>query len=319
MKVRIGVGLGVSRGSGAGRPGGHDSGRPDGPDGASPGFGEVVDALEESGFASLWCSERLTSPTIDPLVALSFAAGRTTRIKLGTSVLVVPGRNPVVLAKQLGSLASLSKGRLLPAFDLGAVDPAEQQAFGVERSERAGWIEEVLPLLRRLWSERSVDHSGTRFSYESLSISPKPPGGHLDVWLGGRAPSELRRTGRLADGWLASFCTPEEASAGRDVIESAAAAAGRQIDPEHFGALVSFATRPLSDDLRSRLARVRPAGAIEDVVPIGTEALRERIEAFVRVGVSKLVLVPLEPAGPKYFESLGASVLDQQRVVASDI
>ena len=142
------------------------------------------------------------------MVSLAFAAGRTQKLKLGTSVQVLPGRNPVLLAKQWASLDVLSGGRALPAFGLGVVEPHEQQAFGVTREERAPWFDEALPLIRRLWSEDTVDHDGPRFQYEGVSIGTRPVQQPLDVWLGGRAPGELRRVGDLADGWLPSFCTP---------------------------------------------------------------------------------------------------------------
>src|SRR5262249_52989106 len=82
------------------------------------GFAGLVDGLEANGFDSLWCSERATGPIPDPVVALTFAAGRTKRLKLGTSVQVLPGRNPLLLAKQWASLDVLSGGRALPAFGL---------------------------------------------------------------------------------------------------------------------------------------------------------------------------------------------------------
>src|SRR5437588_11961815 len=149
MKVRIGYGLGTQ---------GSDTGR----------FGAMVDALEGHGFDSLWLSERITGGAVDPVVGMAFAAGRTRKLKFGTSVMVLPGRNPALLAKELASLDRLSEGRLLPAFGLGVADPAEHQAFGVTGRERGPWVEEALPLLRRLWSEDAVDHDGPRFRYQGL-------------------------------------------------------------------------------------------------------------------------------------------------------
>ena len=123
MKVRIGYGLGVQ--------GLRDD----------TSFGELVDGLEERGFDSLWLSERLTGDAPDPMVGLAYAAGRTRKLKLGTSVQVLPGRNPAVVAKEWASLDRLSGGRTLPAFGLGVANPAEQQAFGVARDERAAWFD----------------------------------------------------------------------------------------------------------------------------------------------------------------------------------
>ena len=172
------------------------------------------------------------------------AAGRTKKLKLGTSVQVLPGRNPVLLAKEWASLDRLSNGRTLPAFGLGVADPREQQAFGVARGDRAKWFDEALPLIRRLWTEDSVDHDGERFHFEAVSVRPKPVQQPPDVWLGGLAPSELRRIGRLADGWLPSFCTPADVERSRPVVEEAAAGANRAFDDEHWGRWSPTATGP---------------------------------------------------------------------------
>ena len=283
MKVRVGYGLGVA--------GLH----------RDDAFGEFVDALERHGFDSLWLSERLTGDAPDPLVGLAYAAGRSTRLKFGTSVLVVPGRNPIVLAKALASLDRLSNGRLLPAFGLGVADPAEQQGFGVARGERAAWFDEVVPLLRRLWLEDEVDHDGPRFHYERVRVRPKPVQTPPDVWLGGIAPSELRRVGRLGDGWLPSFVTPADVAAGRVQIEKAAAEAGRAIDPEHWGVLVPYvadgAGSGVPDAFISRVAARRRGVDPADLVPVGLEHVVGHLRRFVDEGFSKFVLIPLvEPA-----------------------
>jgi probable F420-dependent oxidoreductase len=257
-------------------------------------FGTLVDDLERLGFDSLWLSDRLTGAAPDPLMALSFAAGRTQRLKLGTSVLVLPGRNPVVLAKELASLDRLSGGRLLPAVGLGANDVREHQGFGVASRERVAWTEEVVPLMRRLWTEDTVDHQGPRFHYQSLSLLPHPVQQPIDIWFGGLAPAALRRIGRLGDGWLPSYITPAEAAAGRKVIEEAAARAGRQIDPEHYGVMIVYAKNtPASASLRP-LATRRPGVAPDELLPIGLSAVRSTLEQFIAVGTSKFVLRPLE-------------------------
>ncbi len=149
--------------------------------------------------------ERVGGDAPDPVIGLAVAAGRTRSLKLGTSVQVLPGRNPALLAKEWASLDRLSGGRALPAFGLGNPLAAEHQAFGVTREERAPIFDEALPLIRRLWREDAVDHDGAHFSYRGLTVRPKPLQDDIDVWLGGRAKSELRRCGRLGDGWLASF------------------------------------------------------------------------------------------------------------------
>ena len=276
MKVRIGIGTGAH-----GAPG----------DGAA--FGEYVDTLEELGYDSLWVTERLAGDTLEPLATLSFAAGRTTRMKLGTSVLVVPGRNPVVLAKELATIDRLSGGRLLPAVGLGAPNPTEHLAFGVRREERAAWFDEALGLMRRLWTEDDVTHEGDRFRVESLTLGPRPVQQPIEVWLGGQAPSELRRAGRLGDGWLPSFCTPDEVAQGWELVNATAAEHDRSIDPEHLGVLISFAEAEVPAPIAGFLERRRPGADPSTIVPVGLDQLRARIESFIDVGASKFVVLPL--------------------------
>ena len=300
MKVRIGFGLGVRTKLNDG------------------GFAQVVDALERLRFDSLWFSERIGGEAPDPLVAMAFAAGRTTRLKLGTSVMVLPGRNPVVLAKELATLDRMSGGRLLPAFGLGVADPHEQQAFGVERPARAKLFDEAIQVLRGCWAEGSLTHHGEHFHYDDLRVLPKPHQHHVDIWLGGIAPSELRRVGRIADGWLPSFVTPDDAARGREVIEAALTEHGRTIEDDHYGALIPYALGPLPDALVAGLAQRRPD--LDDpaiLVPQGWDALMSTIDQFVAVGTSKFVILPIvEPATPdewvSHLEDAAPIVLPRQ-------
>jgi probable F420-dependent oxidoreductase len=197
-----------------------------------------------------------------------------------------------LVAKEWASLDRLSGGRALPAFGLGVANPAEQQAFGVARDERAAWFDEALPLVRRLWTEDDVDHDGPRFSYRGLTVRPRPVQEPPDVWLGGRAKSELRRVGRLGDGWLPSFSTSGEVAAGRVVVEEAAADAGRDIDVEHYGALVIYVRDAIPDLLAAGIKARRPDADPGELVPVGLPALRAHLERFLEAGFSKLVLVP---------------------------
>lgn len=300
MKVRIGVGFGV-------RTKLHDE-----------GFGVVVDEMERLRFDSLWLSERISGDAPDPLVACAYAAGRTTRMKFGFSVMVLPGRNPVVLAKELATLDQLSGGRLLPAFGLGVADPHEQQAFGVAREDRASLFDESLRVIRACWGTEPVTHHGRWFHYDQLEVRPKPRQTPPDVWLGGIAPSELRRVGRLADGWLPSFVTPADVAAGRLVVEQVAAEHGRVMDPEHYGVLVPYAHGPLPDALVAGLSARRPD--LDDpnvLIPQGWDALRSRLSEFVSVGASKFVVLPIvEPdsadAWCAHLGDLADAVMDLQ-------
>lgn len=277
MKVRIGFGLGT-------RTTLHDD-----------RFGHVVDELEALRFDSLWVSERIGAEAPDPLVALAYAAGRTERLKVGMSVMVLPGRNPVVLAKALASLATMSGGRLLPAFGLGQVNPVEQQAFGVERRERGPWFDEAMSILRQCWTGEPVVHHGERFRYDGVVVRPVPE--RMDVWLGGFAPSELQRVGRLADGWLPSFVTPADAERGRAVIEAVCAEHAREIEDDHYGVLIPYTLGPVPEPMLAQLAKRRPDVDPASIVPTSWDELAALIGRFVEVGTSKFVVLPIDEPG----------------------
>lgn len=298
MKTRIGFGLGTST-----LTNDHES------------FGPFVDDLERLKFDSLWLSERVSGPAPDPVVGMAYAAGRTKKLKFGMSVMVLPGRNPVLVAKSMASLDRLSNGRLLPAFGLGAPNLAEFEAFGVTRKERAPWFDEALPLMRRLWTEDVVNHEGDRFKIADVKVRPRPVQEPLEVWLGGSAPSELRRVGRLADGWLPSFTTPADVAAGITAIKETADKHDRALDEDHYGALVAYNS---GGELPERLVHAvktrRPDLDPADIFPSGLAELKAQLEAFVEVGASKFVILPAnEPENwTEELEAVAAEILPLQ-------
>lgn len=298
MKIRIGYGLGTQ-----GLPGdGH-------------AYGAFIDDLERLKFDSLWFSERINGYAPDPCAAMAFAAGRTKKLKLGMSVMVLPGRNPVLVAKELASIDLLSNGRLLPAFGLGAADPREHAGFGVDRAKRAPMFNEALGLIRRLWTEDDVTHQGEYYTSANISLRPRPVQSPPEVWLGGVAPSELRRVGRLAEGWLPSFITPDEAPIAKKAVEAAAHEAGREIDPEHFGVLIAYSSGDdpsgaLIERIKARRPDVNPA----DLFPVGLDATRVLIERYVAGGFSKFVLIPSAPTNDMTaeLEAVAAQILPME-------
>jgi probable F420-dependent oxidoreductase len=293
MKVRIGVGAGRT-------------------DLSAAALASLADDLVELGFDSIWLSEVLTGGGVDPLVGLAFVAAHNAKLKLGTTMLL-PGRNPVRMAKALASLDSLSNGRLLVTLVPGLTDEPERSAIGLEPRLRSGAIDEVMPLLRALWSGQAVSHEGPTSRFSGVHLEPQPVQQPLELWLGGMAPSSLVRCGRLGDGWLPSFCTPVEAVEGRRVIEEAADAAERTIDPEHFGVSIAYASQPLDD---AALARARRRGGSRrpaPELPVGVAALRGCLEAFIEVGFSKFVVRPLLTSSWRdELELLAAGVGDLQ-------
>ncbi len=281
MKIRIGFGLGT-------RSKVNDS----------ETLGGLAQGLEQLGFDSLWFSERVAGTGLDPIVAMSWVAARTEKLKFGPSVMVVPGRNPVLIAKAIASLDRVSNGRVLPAFGLGAVNLGEHQAFGVDREDRSPWFNEALPLMRRLWEEDSVSHSGPRFQLQDVRVKPKPIQEPLDIWLGGIAPSELKRVGRLGDGWLPSFCTADDVAEAIPQIDEHSELAGKQvIDREHFGALLVYTVDgSLPEQIIRAIQNRRPTIKADQIIVQGRENLPVRIKEFIDAGASKFVLMPyVEP------------------------
>ena len=272
---------------------------------------DLVQALDDLGFDSLWLSEVLTGPVVDPTVGLSWAAASNPRLKIGTTMLL-PGRNVLRLAKQLASLDGLSKGRLLVTLVPGLTYAPERDAIGVEPKQRGAFIDEALPLLRRFWAGETVTYQGVAGNFQNVKLSPLPVQQPLEVWLGGNVPAALERCGRLSDGWLPSLCTPEEAKAGRVVIDEAAAKAGRSISNEHFGMSIGYATAPIDPATARTMAARRPRSV--ELTPVGWPALRQKIESFIDVGFSKFVVRPI--VAPKSWraelEALSAAVGDLQ-------
>ncbi len=272
-----------------------------------------MDDLERLGFDSLWLPERMLDGPFDPLVGLAYAAARTTRLKLGAYV-AVPGRNPVRLARALANLDRLSGGRLLLIMVLGQPDAPEVMAQHVAKAERGALLEEVLPLLRRLWTGDVVDHHGPHYQLREARVSPTPVQVPLEMWLGGQRPEALRRAGRLGDGWIPGALTPAEAAEKRRRIEAAAAEAGRAIDPEHFGVNLTYSRGPLPGAVVEQLQRRRPDINPVQLIPQSQTALHERVDEWLAAGFSKFILRPAVPPTDwtAELEILAADILERQ-------
>jgi len=276
-------------------------------------FPRLVDDLERLGFDSIWLPESMLSGAFDPLVGLTYAAARTERLKIG-AYLAVPGRNPARLARELANLDRLSRGRLLLIMVLGQPAKPEVLAQDVDKAERGARLDEVIPLLRRLWRGAVVNHDGPRYQLREARIVPTPVQEPLEMWLGGQLPGALRRAGRLGDGWIPGLMTPAEAAAKRQTIEAAAAEAGRAISPEHFGVNLTYSRGPLSSTAAEQLRRRRPDLDPHHVIPQSRAALHERVDEWLEAGFSKFLLRPAQPPTDwtAELETLADDILERQ-------
>jgi probable F420-dependent oxidoreductase len=275
VKIRIGVGLGAQHGT---------------PD----VFADVVDRLEAAEVDSLWLSEFVYSAQVDPFIGMTHALARTTNLKVGTGVAVLPGRNPVLVAKQLATLAGLAPRRVLPVFGLRPARRRERDLFPVPPGRRGAVFDESLRLVRELLRQDEVTFRGEFYNVEGASIGPKPAK-PLDIWLGGGSPAGLRRVGRFGDGWLASFLSPAETRRGRQAIEAAAAEADREIEDDHYGISIPVAAGAVPAELLARIHERRPDADPTELVAHGWSDARRLVQAHLEAGLTKFVI---SPAGP---------------------
>ena len=268
-----------------------------GPGSFEPGaYADLVDGLEARRVDTIWLSDIPLGGSIEPVIGLAVAAGRTAKLKLGANIVPI-GRNPLQLAKQLAQLDQLSAGRVLLMMVPGIGSPAERSALGIDGRDRGVELERVVGKLREWWA------TGTS----------RPVQDPLELWFGGLGPRALERAGRLSDGWLGAAMTPAEVGAAVTTINESASAAGREIDPEHFGMSIGYArSDPGSgpfDAVRARRPQVDP----RDLIPVGAGQLHHLLDAYVAAGCSKFVLRPI-PTGDldEELDWLAAEVLPRQ-------
>jgi probable F420-dependent oxidoreductase len=274
LKVRLGVGLGPGIGVAE--------------------FPGVVDELEAAGVDSLWLSEVVYGANVEPMIGMTHALARTEKLKVGTGVAVLPGRNPVLVAKQLATLAGLAPKRVLPVFGLRPARRDEWNLFPVPDGRRAAVFDESLRVLRLVLREDNVSFDGEFFQLDGVTL-PDRPARPLDIWVGGSAPAALRRVGRLADGWLGSFVTPAQAKLHVETIKAAAAEAGRQVEEDHYGLSLAVAPNGMPRDLVRAATDRAPGVDLNDLVPSSWDDTRRLLDRYLDAGLTKFVL---RPAGP---------------------
>ncbi len=292
MKIRFGVSLGADVGP--------------------VELSDIVDYLEAGGVDSLWFSELVYSNAVDPFVGMSFALARTDRLKVGTSVAVLPGRHPVLVAKQLASLSALAPKRVLPVFGLRSALPAERDLFVVPNGRRAEVFDESLQLLRIALRDENVSFAGDFFTVGGAQVLPKPVP-PLDIWIGGATPAAFRRIGAFGDGWLGSFLTPAEAAQARRDINTAAGAAGREIEPDHYGISLAVGNGELPAPVVTAIRRRRPDLDPSELVANDWPTLHRQLDDYIAAGLTKFVIRPAGDASTADFlETFVTQLLPRQ-------
>ena len=280
---------------------------------------DYTDECERLGVDSLWLSDRIVSDALnmEAVVALSFIAARTEKLKFGTNVIALPLRNPTVLAKEIATLDFLSGGRSLPAVGLGTGDADEYEACGTLKRERGARTDEAIEVMRLLWSQDEVTYRGKYFTLNGVSVQPKPVQADLPpVWIGGRSEFAIRRTARIGDGWLVSQATPEEVDAGVSQIKAMAAKFGNEIEDDHYGALFSFCIADNYAEARRiaepHMLRRRTDVDYDAFSAFGSaDEVRRLIDAYIDASATKFVARPACPPEMmmEQLHALGADVL----------
>ncbi len=275
------------------------------------GAREAAQTAEQLGYHGLYVNDHVALPReeaplygnafLDPFIALGFLAAVTQRVRLGTTVIVVPYRNPLVQAKMVASLDVLSRGRITLGVGSGHV-PGESQALGVPYAERGAMTDEYLQVMRALWTADEVIFHGRWFNFEGIRPLTRPLQSPLPVWIGGRGPRVWRRVVRLGQGWHPSAMPLEELAAGVTELRALAEATGRRepitIAPRWALHLVARADEagPGQDPGEIQRRRYTPAEAaalveryaamaVEELVldlPGGRGAFLHQVEWFAR-------------------------------------
>jgi len=243
-----------------------------GPAASGEAMQQAARLAEDLGYADVWVSDHLVVPTdaeyppsayvYEPLTALAWVAATTSRVRLGTTVLVLPMRNPVAVAKSIASIDQMSGGRVIFGTAAGWLE-AEFDALGVPYDERGPRTDEALDIIRTMWTQ---DHITATFpvhgaSFASIRAKPQPVG-HVPLWIGGHADVALRRAIRVGDGWHGGFLSPADAAPRVERLRAA------RPEPEFA---ISMRTRwdALEDDhdlIRAELDHYRDVG-VTHLVP----------------------------------------------------
>ena len=238
---------------------------------------------EELGFDSVWVHDHVFNvghvfdrigdkPYYEPLTLLSFVAARTERVRLGTSVLVLPYHNPIRLAKTAATLDVLSGGRLLMGVGVGLIEK-EIRAMGSPYAERGAYTDESIAIMRALWTQDEPSFDGKYYRFDGMKFSPKPrQKPSIPVVIGGVSRAAIRRAARLGDGWQPLGLSPEALGQGIAQLRTEAQACGRDVSKIPVSIAMSLAT--------SRLGRhalgTKPAEIVQNArayASLGVETL----------------------------------------------
>ena len=267
-------------------------------------FVRFFQRAEELGFDSLWVTDRVFHAIniLDPMTLLTCAASVTSRIRLGTAVILFVFDNPVLMAKRAATLDYLSGGRLTLGISLGGND-REFQNMGVRQKQRVSRLMEGLAVMRKLWSEQDASFNGRYYHLDKVSINPKPvQDGGIPVVMGGRADAVLRRSAQDADGWVAGGQgSPQAYGEMWQKVRSYAEAVGKDSNTLVAGKLMYTC---VGRDREECVGRIRsychpyygPQFDVEGNTAYGPpDVCAARVQSYIDAGAKTMLLGPTWP------------------------
>jgi len=261
---------------------------------------QIAQRAEALGFRDLWVTENTLDHVfcLDSVVALSYAAAITTRIRLGVSVMVLPLHHPIHVAHQLATLDYMSNGRAILGVGLGR--DSHYQEFQIPRERRVRRFKECVEVIRALWTEPKVDFEGDIFQVKDAIMMLKPVQKPAPIWFGGAHPDAIRRAAAIADGWMGSGSSSTKAFARNvSLLKAELERADRDAARFPISKRVFLSTHENAEVARADINRWfnivyrRPAGADGSGLHGTPEQLRAQIEELVETGVSHLLLNPV--------------------------
>lgn len=266
--------------------------------GGDPRRLEELDALD-----SLWVGGHVASrnPSPEAMMGLARLAASTERVEIGTSILLLPLYPPALVAKQIADLDRATNGRVILGIGIGGEYPQEFRACQIPIEERGRRTNEMIPLIRRLWTAEAITHEGRYYSMEDVRIHPAParPGGPPIVVAGRQEPA-MRRAARLGDGWFPYLYSPRRYAASVETVKEAAAKAGR--DMAGFGWFVWVFVNVNTDGDAAREEAARSMGGtynqdframVDSVAAAGTvDEVTKKMQEFYDAGARHIVFSP---------------------------
>jgi probable F420-dependent oxidoreductase len=264
------------------------------------GWAELAERL---GYEILWFRDHVVwhSPVLDPFTTLGAIAARTSRIRLGTGVVLLPLRPPALIAKAVATLDVLSSGRALLGVGVGGEFPKEFEACGVPFAERGRRTDEALEAIRALWTTAPASFKGERYAFDGVVMEPHPlQTPYPPIWVGGRSEAALRRAARFGDAWFAYFVSPRRF---KDSLEKIGAQRETQVTAFGAGLILYVCLAASHEEARTSAIQYlsneyhQPFdGLVDRFCALGTPAdCVEAISRFVEVGVDHVAVIPTVP------------------------